>query len=235
MNLLEDSGTGLSAGIVAADLLNLRHDVQELEKLGPGGCIRALHFDVMDGCFTPAMTLGVPFVKAVRTSLLKDVHLMIEDPLEKVEDYVGAGADMVTIHYESCTDPGAVLERLTRLENVNDAARGIVRGLALNPTTPVSVLEPLLPQVDMVVVLAVDPTVRGGGGVDLEQAAGRVGQVRQLLAGSERRRLISVDGGVKHQNVNRFSAMEPDLIVSGSALFAGGAIPENVQRMAELL
>src|SRR5205823_1466167 len=140
----------VSEGAAGADLARL-----------DGTGVPLLHFDVMDGCFTPMMTIGPPLVKAVRTPLWKDVHLMIEEPLEKLGDYVAAGADVVTVHAESCTHVHRVLQRLGTMENANDPARGIVRGLALNPGTPLEVLEPLLDELDLVHLLAINP---GWGG-----------------------------------------------------------------------
>ena len=143
----------LSVGILTADLLALGADVARLEGTGVG----MLHVDVMDGCFTPMMTVGPPLVKALRTPLLKDVHLMIQDPLEKLDDYVAAGADVVTVHAESCTHIHRVLQRLGTMQNANDPARGIVRGLALNPGTPIEAIVPLLDEIDLLLLLAINP------------------------------------------------------------------------------
>src|SRR2546425_9720639 len=102
----------------------------------------------MDGCFTPMMTIGPPLVKAVRTPLLKDVHLMIAEPLEKLGDYVAGGADVVTLHAQSCTHIHRVLPRLRTMENANQAARGGLRGPAPQPRTPPAGLPPPLRQGD---------------------------------------------------------------------------------------
>ena len=146
-----------SVGVLTADLLALGAELALLERAGVG----VVHVDVMDGCFTPMMTVGPAFVKALKTPLLKDVHLMIREPLDKIAEYVAAGADIVTVHQESTVHVHRVLQALGAARNANDPARGIVRGLALNPGTPLSALEPLLPETDMVVLLAVNP---GWGG-----------------------------------------------------------------------
>ena len=127
-------GPTVSVGMLTADLANLARDITVLEGTGVG----VVHFDVMDGCFCPMTTIGPPIVKAVRTSMLKDVHLMIEAPLHKVADYVAAGADMVTVHVESERYLRRVLVELGSMTNANDADRGIVRGVALLPGTPVA-------------------------------------------------------------------------------------------------
>ena len=108
------------------------------------------HVDVMDGCFCPMMTVGPPIVRAMKTPMVKDVHLMIDEPLSKVGDFVAAGADIVTVHVESSAHVHRVLQQLGTMANANDPARGIVRGIALNPGTPVEAIEP--------------PARRGGAG-----------------------------------------------------------------------
>ena len=132
LELLRAAAPTVSVGVITANLLSLGSEISLLERTG----VKLAHVDVMDGCFCPMMTVGPPFIKAIKTSLLKDVHLMIEEPLEKVADYVAAGADIITIHVEACSHVHRVLQKLGTLTNVNDAARGIVRGVALNPGTP---------------------------------------------------------------------------------------------------
>ena len=136
LELLRATAPTVSIGVVTANLLSLGSEIELLERVGA----KLAHVDVMDGCFCPMMTVGPPFIKAIKTSLLKDAHLMIQDPLEKMADYVAAGADMITIHPESCSQPHRVLQKLGQLTNVNDGERGIVRGIALNPSTPLEVL-----------------------------------------------------------------------------------------------
>lgn len=218
----------ISAGIVSANLLNLEADLATLEK----SKVAAIHFDVMDGCFTPAMTVGLPLVKAVKTPLLKDVHLMIVDPLEKVVDYVDAGADMITIHFESCSDVKPTLERLGELKNKNDPTRGLVRGVAINPKTPVEAVYPLLDHLEMVMILAVDPTAKLGGSTEIALAAEKVETLRRKLESLNTKKLICVDGGVKHANIGEFADMNVDLVVSGSALFKSGDIQDSVAAMS---
>jgi ribulose-phosphate 3-epimerase len=219
----------LSVGILAADLMALGADVARLDGTGVG----MLHVDVMDGCFTPMMTVGPPLVKALRTPLLKDVHLMIRDPLEKLDDYVAAGADVVTVHAESCTHVHRVLQRLGTMENANDPARGIVRGLALNPGTPLETLAPLLDEVDLVLLLAINPG--WGGQKFLPSTMGRLAAARRLLEGAGRRILLAVDGGITRDNVGRLAGTGVDVVVTGSAVFDGKAPAENARAMLAAL
>jgi len=205
----------ISVGMLTADLANLGRDMALLEGTG----VPIVHFDVMDGCFCPATTVGPPVVAAVETSMLKDVHLMIEAPLRKVGDYVKAGADMVTVHVESERYVRRTLVELGAMENANDAERGILRGVALNPGTPVSALEPLLDVVDYVLVLAVDP---GWGGQRFgAPTPERVAQIRSLVGDHGNRVLVGVDGGVTRANIAEVAATGADIIVTGSAVFDG--------------
>ena len=219
----------ISVGILTADLMALGADLARLDGTG----VALLHFDVMDGCFTPMMTFGPPLVKAVRTPLLKDVHLMIDEPLEKLGDYVAAGADVVTVHAESCTHIHRVLQRLGTMENANDPARGIVRGVALNPGTPLAVLEPLLDELDLVHLLAINPG--WGGQKFLPATMGRIAEVRRLLERARRRILLGVDGGITRENVGTLAGSGVDLVVTGSAVFDGKAPAENARAMLAAL
>ena len=132
LDTLVEASPTISVGILTADLMNLQSELAQLEVSE----VQFLHFDVMDGCFCPMMTVGPPFIKAVKTPLLKDVHLMIEEPLDKLESYVNAGADMITVHVESGRHIHRVLQNLRKFTNVNDPDRGILRGVAFNPGTP---------------------------------------------------------------------------------------------------
>ncbi|NIM19319.1 MAG: ribulose-phosphate 3-epimerase [Candidatus Latescibacteria bacterium] len=224
-DLLRSCAPTISVGILAADVMDLKSDLALLEQAD----VKAIHFDVMDGCFVPLLTVGPPVVKAVRTRLLKDVHLMIREPLDKVADYVGAGADIVTVHVESGPDTRAVLRQLGTMKNSNDPERGLVRGVALNPGTPVEVLEPILDEVEMVTVLAVDPVERKP--VFVESTGEKFSEVKQMVSVANREILLCIDGGVKKDNIAEIAAMGADIVVSGSAIFTGDSPAENVRIM----
>jgi len=205
----------LSVGILTADLAHLRDELRQLEQAG----IAMVHTDVMDGVFCPMLTVGAPFVAAQRTSLLKDVHLMIDEPLDKVGAFVKAGADMITFQVESARNPHRVLQVLGDAANANDPSRGILRGIAVSPGTPLEVLPPLLDELDYVMLLAINP---GWGGQRFVTATeGRLRRVRELVAASGRRIVVGVDGGITKANVAAVAAMGPDVIVTGSAVFDG--------------
>jgi len=217
----------LSVGVLTADLLSLGSELALLEDAG----VAVAHVDVMDGCFCPMMTVGPPFVKALRTRLLKDVHLMIDEPLTKVGDYVAAGADIVTVHVEASRHVHRVLQQLGGMPNANDPERGIVRGVALNPGTPVEAIEPVLGEVELVLVLAVNP---GWGGQRFIPATfDRLARAKAIAGGSGRRILVGVDGGITKQNVAEVAGAGADLIVTGSAVFDGKAAAENARFMLD--
>jgi len=205
----------LSVGILTADLGHLDDELRRLERAE----MAMVHTDVMDGVFCPMLTVGVPFVAAQRTGLLKDVHLMIAEPLEKVGAFVKAGADMITFQVESASNPHRILQVLGDAQNANDPARGMVRGIALSPGTPLDVLSPLLDDLDYVLLLAINP---GWGGQRFASSTGtRLARVRELIAASGRPILLGVDGGVTKGNIAEVAALGPDVIVTGSAIFDG--------------
>ena len=217
----------VSVGLLTADLLSLGSELSVLERAGIG----VAHVDVMDGVFTPVMTVGPPFVKALRTPLLKDVHLMIRDPLATISDYVAAGADMITVHQESCTHIHRVLQALGTMTHAADPALGIVRGVALNPGTPLETIEPLLPEMDMLLLLAVNP---GWGGQKFIPATfDRMARAKAMIAASGRQVVLGVDGGVTRQNVGAIVSAGAELVVTGSAVFDGKAAAANAAFMLD--
>jgi len=165
----------------------------------------------------------------VKTRLLKDVHLMIQDPQVKVGDYVDAGADIITVHVESCDDVLPVLRHLATMENKNDPGRGLVRGIACNPTTPVRLLQPLLDDVEMIVVLAVDVMVKGFP--FFPSIRQKSAEVREMISRAGKNILLCIDGGVKKNNIAEFAAMGADIVVSGSAILDGKDPVGNAQFM----
>jgi len=224
-DLLRAACPTLSVGILTADLLSLGSELALLARAG----IKLVHIDVMDGCFCPLMTVGPPFIKALKTPLLKDAHLMIDEPLEKVGEYAAAGADIITIHPEACAHPHRVLQHLRTLTNANDAGRGIVRGVALNPGTPLEVLDPLIGELEMILLLAVNPGWSGQKFIPSTFA--RIAKTQKLIADSDRAIVLGVDGGVTRANIAEIAKAGVDLIVTGSAVFDSKAAEENARFM----
>jgi ribulose-phosphate 3-epimerase len=190
-----------------------------------------VHIDVMDGCFCPMMTVGPPFIQALKTPLLKDVHLMVEEPVGKVADYVAAGADIITIHPEGCSHPHRALQQLRGMTNVNDPQRGLVRGVALNPGTPLCVLEPLLEEVEFILLLAVNPGWKGQAFIP--STFGRIAAVQRMIKDAGRNILLGVDGGIVRSNLTEVAKTGVDVIVTGSAVFDGKAPEQNARFMLE--
>jgi len=206
----------VSVGILTADLMNLGSELQMLERAGAG----VIHVDVMDGRFCPQLTVGASYVKGLHTLLLKDVHLMIHEPLDKLADFAAAGADIITVQLEAAVHIHRALQRLATLEHAAGDGRGIVRGLALNPGTPLEWLAPpLLGQVDVISLLAVDP---GWSGQKFAPTTfGRLARVKELILASGRDILVCVDGGITRDNIAEVAAAGADLIAAGSAVFDG--------------
>ncbi len=228
-NSIRGMAPTISVGLLAADMLALGSEMSVLEKAG----VKIVHFDVMDGCFCPMLTFGSPVIKSIRTPLFKDVHLMINDPLSKVKSYVEAGADIVTVHLEAGPHIHRVLQELGKTANVNDPERGLVRGVALNPGTPVDMLEPLLPEVEMITILAINPG--WGGQVFFPATRERLARAVELIGRSGRDILLAVDGGVTRENIGDIADMPVDMVVTGSAVLDGKAPLENAQFMMEAL
>jgi len=179
-----------------------------------------VHIDVMDGCFCPQLTVGPQVIAGLKTKLRKDVHLMIEEPLEKVRAYVDAGASTLTFHVESTRHPHRVLQVL---------GDKVTRGIALNLGTPVGAVEPLLDDIDLVLVLAVNP---GWAGQKFAPGTERkLALARELIERSGRSITLAVDGGVTRDNAGGIAEMGVDMIVAGSAVFDGGDAAANLHQL----
>ena len=217
----------LSVGVLTADLMSLGSELKLIENTG----VKLLHVDVMDGCFCPMMTVGPVFIKAVKTPLLKDIHLMIDEPLNRIESYVAAGADMLTVYVESSRHIHRVLQELGKMTNANEPARGILRGIALNPGTPLEVITPLMDELEMVFLLAVNPGWSGQKFIPSTRS--RLGRLKQMVRDAKKNILVGVDGGITRNNIVDVAQMEADIIVAGSAVFDGKAPVENAKFMLE--
>lgn len=212
----------LSPSVLAADFSDLRSEIQKVES---AEC-DMLHLDVMDGMFVPNISFGMPVIAALRphSKLLFDVHLMIEDPIRYIKDFVKAGADSITFHYESCNDQKAVIEEIRKY--------GVRVGISIKPQTPAFVLEPLLPLVDMVLVMTVEP---GFGGQKLiPDTLSTVRQVKDMSAFMKAPIDIQVDGGITPENAHLAVEAGANVLVAGSAIFRAEDVKEAVRRFKEL-
>jgi len=150
---------------------------------------------------------------------------MIEDPLSQLDAFVSAGADMVTIHVESCRHPHRVLQALGKMTNINAPERGLLRGIALNPGTPLDVVAPLLDEVDMVFLLAVNPGWSGQGFIPATTR--RIAALLDIIRQREKDILVGLDGGITQKNIDEVARLGADIIVTGSAVFDGKAAAQN--------
>jgi len=221
LDVLRTRPPKLSVGILAADAMDYGAGVKLLEQFGV-----LLHLDVMDGRVWPSITAGAPVLAGLRTSLLKDVHLLIEEPEKHVAAFAKAGADVISFSIEHCGDVSATLDLIGQQTNANDPARSIVRGVSLDPATPVDAIAAVADKIDAVTLLAVGPTTGKQSFIDALPA--KIAAVRAL----NEQIVIFVDGAVTKDNIGQLAAMGPNGIVTGSAAFAGNPA-ENIQFMLE--
>lgn len=208
----------LSPSILAADFDNLKEQITMVEQAG----VRYLHFDVMDGCFVPNISFGLPILHNVRqyTQMNLDVHLMIEQPMRYIDQVAGCGADIITVHQEACEDLRAFVKEAHAL--------GKKAGVAVRPQTPIDVLEPVLAELDLALVMTVNP---GFGGQHLIQdTLDKVRALRRHVTESGLHTVIEVDGGINLRTIQAASEAGADLFVAGSAVFKGD-IEENVKKL----
>ncbi|AOY77365.1 ribulose-phosphate 3-epimerase [Clostridium formicaceticum] len=209
----------LAPSILSADFGNLAYEIKRVEE---AGC-DLLHIDVMDGHFVPNITLGPPIVQSLkgRSKMPFDVHLMIEDPDRYIEDFVKAGAAILSVHSEACTHLHRTIQHIKSC--------GVKAAVALNPATPLSSIEYVLEDLDMVLIMTVNP---GFGGQRFIPSM--LDKIKQLKSIIDERKLdvdIQVDGGIKPDNVHLVTAAGANVIVAGSAIFNSDSIEATVKEI----
>ncbi len=207
----------LSPSILAADFWQLGEQIQKIQE----GGAQYLHIDVMDGMFVPSISFGIPVIASLRsrTALFFDVHLMIEEPERYAEEFIKSGADMITFHIEATSHISDTIAYIK--------GRGKKVGLSIRPNTPAKVVEPYLDQIDMVLVMTVEPGF--GGQKMLPECLQKITEIRNIITQRNLCVDIEVDGGITIDNVGELIAAGANVIVAGSAVFKDDII-ENVQK-----
>jgi len=210
----------LSPSILAADFFELGKQIKMVEEAG----VKYLHIDVMDGNYVKNISFGLPVIKSIRSrsNLVFDTHLMVVEPIRMLEDYRDAGADIITVHAEACSDLAATISRIKEM--------GLKAGVSLNPGTPLDKLDPVLNSVDMVLLMSVVPGAGGQAFIpstlqkirDLREKAEKTGAVID----------IEVDGGIYVDNVMDVLMAGANVIVSGTSIFHGDIL-ENIRKYNE--
>ena len=214
----------ISPSILSADLLNLQQDITEVENGGADWH----HIDVMDGHFVPNLSFGLPLISSLKrhSSLPLDVHLMIKNPEQMVPEYIKAGADLLTFHIEAAVHSHRLVQAIKE--------KGVKAGIAINPGTPVQFLDPLLPDIDLVLVMSVNP---GFGGQEfIEQSCERVRTIAEKLKQLNRfsEVTIQVDGGINDATIRKVYDSGARGFVAGSYIYGAKNRSQVIQKLKEL-
>ncbi len=211
----------LAPSILAADYTKLGEQIDECNKAD----VQWLHCDIMDGHFVPNISYGPKFVEAAGscTDAFLDVHLMIENPDQYIESFVDAGADQITVHQEACPH----LHRT--IQNIHQ--HGVTAGVALNPATSLQVVEPIMNDVDLVLLMSVNPGF--GGQSFIESTYRRIQQLRKMQDEQGAGFIIEVDGGVNLDNIEKVTQCGADVLVAGSAVFKAKNINKRIEKLSK--
>jgi ribulose-phosphate 3-epimerase len=209
----------IAPSILSADFSKLGEDIERIDK----GGAEFVHIDVMDGNFVPNISLGLPVIKSIRnrTEKVFDVHLMINNPSNYIDDFIEAGADIITVHYEADRHIDRTINYIK--------SKGKKAAVSLNPGTPTAVLKDLIPSLDMVLIMTVNPGF--GGQKFIPYCLDKIREIKEMSNKVNPSLLIEVDGGIDKHNVKEVIEAGANVIVAGSAVFNGGEISENIKAL----
>ena len=212
----------VSPSLLSADFLHLSKDIEMVNRSQADW----FHLDIMDGVFVPKISYGLPVVSQIKKMATKplDVHLMIVQPERYVEAFHKAGADILTVHYEACTHLHRTIQQIK--------AQGMKAGVSLNPHTPVSLLEDVIEDIDVVLLMSVNPGF--GGQSFIEQTINKVDKLKKLIMESNSHTLIEIDGGVNFETGKRLVNAGADALVAGSFVFNSPDPEANIKGLKEL-
>ena len=209
----------IAPSILASDFSRLADELKDIEKGGAD----YVHLDVMDGRFVPNLTFGAPVVKKIRphTKMFFDCHLMVENPENYIEDFVAAGADMLVVHVEATKHLHRTIQHIHE--------KGIKAGVALNPATSLSTIEEILPYVDMVLIMSVNPGY--GGQAFIPTMVEKITRLKKMVAKQGREILIQVDGGINPKTAQQVVEAGADVLVAGSFIYGAKDIKKAVMEL----
>ncbi len=212
----------ISPSFLSADFGNLNADIAMINNSEADW----FHLDIMDGVFVPNISFGIPVIKAInkKASKLLDVHLMIIDPDRYVEDFKNSGADILTVHYEACTHLHRTIQNIKQ--------HGMKAGVSLNPHTPVSLLEPIIAELDLVLIMSVNPGF--GGQKFIEGTYKKVKELKEMIVESGSDTLIEIDGGVNGANAKLLFDAGADVLVAGNYIFSAENPTEIISQLKSI-
>ncbi len=214
----------IAPSILSADFKKLGEEISLVESLGA----EYLHFDVMDGHFVPNISFGVPVLKSISKchQMINDVHIMISEPKKYIEKFVDAGADIITFHYEACEDDEEVQEVIDLIHSF-----GIKAGISVKPKTPIEVVEQFLGDLELVLVMSVEPGF--GGQSFIPEALDKISYLRKMIDLNGYLCLVEVDGGINEKTAKLCRDAGVDILVAGSYLFGNEDIEERMESLRE--